>query len=266
MPILTLTTDFGSKDGFVGTMKGVILGISPHVEIVDISHEIAPQGVREGAFTLWRAYAFFPLGTIHIAVVDPGVGTKRRAIAAQVNGHLFVGPDNGIFTFIINHPIYRESKPEFHHLNNHKYFLKDVSNTFHGRDIFSSVGAHLANGVPLSEMGPVINDPVLLPFTKPEKTDLGWKAHIAYIDHFGNCTTDLPASRKDNPDGISIQILGKKIKGLSTSYGDHAPGALIALIDSEGFIEIALVNGNAAEYLGASIDDIVEIINTKPKR
>ena len=154
MPTLTLTTDFGLKDGFVGTLKGVIWSICPSAQIADISHAIAPQNVLEGALVLGRAYAFFPAGTVHVAVVDPGVGTARRPLAARLGVHYFVGPDNGLFT-----PMFEDAEKngwplEIVHLTNRHYFLAEVSRTFHGRDIFAPVGAHLANGVPLAELGP----------------------------------------------------------------------------------------------------------------
>ena len=155
MPILTLTTDFGTKDGFVGTMKGVIWSICPTVQIADISHEISPQNVIEGAYALGRAYAFFPSGTIDVAVVDPGVGTARRPIAAMVGQQVFVGPDNGLFTQMVNDADMKGWLVKIVHLVNQKYFLPQVSSTFHGRDIFAPVAAHLAAGVVLEDLGPV---------------------------------------------------------------------------------------------------------------
>src|SRR5512136_277510 len=154
MPTLTLTTDFGFKDGFVGTLKGVIWSICPTAQIADISHAIAPQNVLEGALVLCRAYPFFPPGSVHVAVVDPGVGTRRRPMAARLGEHFFVGPDNGLFT-----PAYEAAEKkgwplDLVHLTNEKFFLAQVSRTFHGRDIFAPVAAHLANGVPLADLGP----------------------------------------------------------------------------------------------------------------
>jgi S-adenosyl-L-methionine hydrolase (adenosine-forming) len=260
MPVLTLTTDFGMKDGFVGTLKGVILGICPNVQIVDISHDITSQNIKEGAITLWRAYPYFPAGTIHVAVIDPGVGTGRRAIALMVDGHYFVGPDNGIFTPVIQDISNKKGKMIFVELRNAKYFLNNPSNTFHGRDIFSPVGAHLAKGVRLIDLGPTINDPILLPWMEPEKVKDGWIAHISYIDKFGNCTTNLPSSEINKSNELIIRICGKEIRGLSVSYGHQKPGDLIALIDSEGFLEVALVNGNAANHLKAHVDDRVVVV------
>ena len=260
MPILTITTDFGTKDGFVGTLKGVIWSICPAAQIADISHEISPQNVLEGAFALWRAFAFFPAGTVHLAVIDPGVGTSRRPLAARLGGHTFVGPDNGLFT-----PMFEDAEKngwpvEIVHLANKKYFLPDVSRTFHGRDIFAPVAAHLANGVPLADLGPVITDPVRLPMPKPEKTSDGWRAHVTVVDGFGNCTTDLPAAALIEHERITFHLDGRAVRGLVASYGQKQPGELIALVDSENYVEIAIVNGSAAKTLGAQVGDIVEVI------
>src|SRR5512138_3501223 len=194
MTILTLTTDFGLRSGFVGIMKGVIYGIAPQVEIVDISHGIAPQDVHEGAFTLWRAAPFFPAGTIHVYVVDPGVGTQRRPLATRLGEQYFVGPDSGMLTPLIEAAERANEPIEFVHLNNPKYWLPKISHTFHGRDIFAPVGAHLANGVPFGALGPRLYNPVRIELPHPEQTDTGWMAHITGIDSFGNLTTDLPAS------------------------------------------------------------------------
>jgi hypothetical protein len=259
MPVLTLTTDFGIKDGFVGTMKGVILGICPGAQLVDLTHTITPQNILEGAFALWRAYSFFPPGTVHLAVVDPGVGTQRRPLAARIGEHFFVGPDNGLFT-----PIYEDAhrnnwNVEIIHLTNEKYWLPAISQTFHGRDIFSPVAAHLANGIPLSDLGLAIQNPIRIQLPKPEKTANGWIAHVTVVDVFGNCTTDLPAKEVIGSKDISFQVHGQTIHGLVDSYGHKEPGELVALVDSESFIEIAVVNGSAAQILGLKVGDVVEV-------
>jgi S-adenosyl-L-methionine hydrolase (adenosine-forming) len=260
MPIITLTTDFGTKDGFVGVLKGVVWSFCPTAQIADISHEISPQNILEGAFALWRAYAFFPTKTVHLAVVDPGVGTSRRPIAVRMAGHTFVGPDNGLFT-----PMYEDAekngwKIEIVHLTKENYFLPAVSHTFHGRDIFAPVAAHLANGVALSSLGSFVTDPVRLSLPMPEKTVNGWRAHITVVDIFGNCTTDLPASSLKECEQVTFHLRGKEVRGMVTSYGEKTHGALIALVDSENFIEIAMVNGNAAQTLGAQLGDVVDVV------
>jgi S-adenosylmethionine hydrolase len=260
MPILTLTTDFGLKDGFVGTMKGVIWSICPLAQVADISHDIAPQNVLEGAFALWRAYPFFPPGTVHVAVVDPGVGTQRRPLAAHLGGHYFVAPDNGLLT-----PVFEDAEKngwplELVHLTNPKYFLAQVSRTFHGRDIFAPVGAALANGVPLAELGSPITDPIRLLMPKPEKTPTGWHAHVTVVDVFGNLTTDLPAQALVEHAGVTFRLRGREVNGLVTSYGHKMPGELVALVDSENYIEIAVVNGSAAQVTGGRVGDVVEVV------
>jgi hypothetical protein len=265
MPTLTLTTDFGLKDGFVGTLKGVIWSICPAAQIADISHAIAPQNILEGAFALWRAYPFFPPGSVHLAVVDPGVGTHRRPLAARLGEHYFVGPDNGLFT-----PMFEDAEREgwaleIVHLKNAKYFLAQVSRTFHGRDIFAPVAAHIANGIPISDLGPTVNDPLRLSMPKPEKTSTGWRAHITVVDIFGNLTTDLPAAALADHIQVTFHLRKWEVSGLVDSYGHAQPGELVALVDSENFVEIAVVNGSAAQVTKAQVGDVVEVVATYPK-
>ena len=260
MPFLTITTDFGSKDGFVGTMKGVIWNICPEVQIADITHEIAPQNIHEGAIALWRAYSFFPAGTVHVIVVDPGVGTQRRPIAAKLGDQYFVAPDNGVLTPIIEDAEAKGLPVQFVHLTNQKYWLQAVSHTFHGRDIFAPVGAHLAAGVAITELGPVITDVKRAPLPKPEKTASGWKAQISVVDTFGNLTTNLPGSALEGRTDITIHLKDLVVIGLVPSYGHKKPGEWVALIDSEGFLEVSVVNGSGAKTIGAAVGDEVEVI------
>jgi hypothetical protein len=241
-------------------MKGVIWSICPAAQIADISHTVTPQNVLEGAIVLWRAYPFFPAGSVHVAVIDPGVGTSRRPMAAHLGVHYFVGPDNGLFTPMVEDAEKNGWPIEIVHLTNAKYFLAEVSHTFHGRDIFAPVGAALANGVPLAELGPAITDPVRLPMPKPEKTQTGWRAHVTVVDIFGNLTTDLAASELEGQESVLFRLLGRELRGLVDSYGLEQSGALVALVDSENFVEIAAVNGSAAKELGAQTGDIVEVI------
>jgi S-adenosylmethionine hydrolase len=260
VPILTLTTDFGSKDGFVGTLKGVIWSICPEAQIADITHDIAPQNIREGALALWRAYPFFPAGTVHVAVVDPGVGTSRRPIAARLGKHFFVGPDNGLFTPMYDDAAREGWGAEIVQLTNSRYFLPKVSQTFHGRDIFSPVAAHLARGVPLQDMGPAVTDPVRLPLSRPEPTSTGWTAHITVIDVFGNLATDLPAREILGKGQPRFRLCGREVRGMVDSYGQRNAGDLVALVDSEDYVEIAVVNGSAAQVLGARVGDPVDVV------
>jgi hypothetical protein len=259
MAIITLLTDFGTKDGFVGTMKGVIWSIDPAIQIADISHEIQPQNVMEGAIALWRAVPFFPAGTVHIAVVDPGVGTHRRPMAARLGEQYFVGPDNGLFTPIIEDARKTGQPTIFVHLDNPTYWLANVSHTFHGRDIFAPAGAHLAHGVPLEKLGTPFTDPVLMALSQPEKTAAGFLAHIRVVDAFGNLTTDLPGAAL-NGRSLQVIIKGHTIEEISPSYGHQPVGELVSLIDSEGFLEVAVVNGSAAKILGAKVGDTLEVL------
>lgn len=260
MPIITLTTDFGIKDGFTGVLKGVIWGICPEANIADITHSISPQNILEGAFTLGRAYGFFPSGTIHVAVIDPGVGTQRRPIAARLGMHFFVGPDNGLLTPLYNDAAKSGWPIEIINLTNERYWLPDVSHTFHGRDIFAPVAAHLAKGVPLSELGLVLKDPVRLAMPEAEKTPAGWRAHVTVVDTYGNLTTDLRASYLAKRENVIFRLRDRVVNGLVNSYAEHQSGDLVALVDSENYIEIAIVNGSAANNLGAHVGDLVEVI------
>ena len=261
MTIITLTTDFGIRSGFAGVMKGAIYNIAPQVKIVDISHAIAAQDIHEGAYTLARAVPFFPQGTIHIYVVDPGVGTQRRPLTARLGEYYFVGPDNGLLTPLIEDAEQNKQPVEFFHLDNPTYWLPKISRTFHGRDIFAPVAAHLANGVALSKLGTPFDDPVRLELTRPEKTDRGWIAHITVIDTFGNLTTDLPASALQGRTDVLFRLRGAQVDGIAESYGHNRSGDLVAVVDSEEYMEIAVVNGSAALKLGAKVGDAVEVIN-----
>ncbi len=241
-------------------MKGVIYKIAPDVKIVDISHTIAAQDIREGAFALWRACSFFPKDTVHVYVVDPGVGTKRRPLAAKIGDHFFVGPDNGLLTPIIEDAERDHVKMEFVELDNPEYFLPKISRTFHGRDIFSPVAAYLANGISLRDVGTPFTDTVRMTMIRPEKTSNGFTAHVTVIDIFGNITTDLPASALQGQTDVLFRLRGAEVKGLAESYGHRSVGDLVAVVDSEDFIEIAVVNGNAAQQLGAQVGDAVDVV------
>jgi len=260
MAVLSITTDFGISNGFVGVMKGVIYGIAPDVKIVDITQLVSPQNVREGAYAMWRAVPFFPAGSVHVGVVDPGVGTKRRPIGARLGDQFFIAPDNGLLTPLILDAQKNGDIVKFVHLDNPKYWLPKVSNTFHGRDIFAPTGAHLVAGVLLGELGTTITDPLLLDLPQPEETQNGWKAHVSIIDVFGNLTTDLPVEALDERMDSLVRIRGYEIDGIIPSYGHREVGHLVAVVDSEYYIEIAVVNGSAAKKLGAQVGDVVEVI------
>jgi len=265
LPLITLTTDFGIKDGTVGVMKGVIWGICPTVQISDLSHMIQAQNIREAAHIFARSVPYFPKDSIHIVVVDPGVGTKRRPMAAKLGDWFFVGPDNGIITILLERADQEGWQTEFVELNRAQYWLQNVSYVFHGRDIFSPVAAHLANGVSLRELGSSFNDPVRLELPKPEKANNGWRGEVIHIDHFGNVSTNIRVENlgdvMNEKENISVHLNGNEIKGLVNTFGERSVGEVIALMGSTGNLGIAVVNGNAAQILGAKVGDLVEVIH-----
>jgi S-adenosylmethionine hydrolase len=197
---------------------------------------------------------------VHIAVIDPGVGTQRRPIGLKIGEQQFIVPDNGLITPILEEGERAGKRISMVHLNNPDYWLQDVSRTFHGRDIFAPTGAHLAAGVPLEKLGDRIDDPIRIDFSRPVRTDYGWEAHITIIDVFGNLTTDLPAELVRSAKNIQVRIGDHLIDGLVPSYGHKNEGELIALVDSENYIEIGAVNGSAAKLTGAQIGDKVEVV------
>lgn len=243
-PILTLTTDFGLSDHYVGVMKGVILGICPDAQIVDISHQVSRYAIGEGAFTIAQAYRYFPPGTVHVAVVDPGVGSPRRPIVVEAAGQLFVGPDNGVFGMI-----FAGEKHEVRLIRNRRYFREPVSHTFHGRDIFAPVAAHLASGVAPSRMGKVIADYVRPPFERPRQTGARtWTGQILNVDRFGNVITNFHAD--DFPALEQISIGRGKARRLVRSYTEAGAGELVAIAGSSGYLEVSVNQGSAAEKIG----------------
>jgi len=274
-PIITLTTDFGLHDGYVASIKGAILNINPDAVLVDICHTIEPQFIEQAAFVLASACHVFPPGTIHLVVVDPGVGTERRALAIKTPGASFVAPDNGVLTHVITrameeaHFVTRgvtsESSTQLDigdpvegvNLTNRRYWRQTVSNTFHGRDVFAPVAAHLSLNVPLGDMGEAVKSITVFPIarchTEPDGTLTG---KIIYVDHFGNLITNITSH--DLPKGeVAVQTGNRTIAGLSRTYGDGEE--LLALIGSDDRLEIAVRKGNAEGYLNAHIGDEVRV-------
>lgn len=270
-PIITLTTDFGTSDPFVGIMKGVILRICPNAEIVDIAHDVPAQDIRAGAYLFSTSYAYFPQGTTHVIVVDPSVGTERHPIAAQSQTAAFVCPDNGLLSYVLAEPGPWKTR----YLTNPDLWLPNISSTFHGRDIFAPVAAHLAAGAPFDSVGPTIAHPVTFEIREPKISDGQVLGEVIHADRYGNLITNITgeslsalparnalllssrqseATRALTPSeapAIVITIADCEIAGLSTSYQDN--DGLVALIGSNGTMEIALRNGNAATKLGAGI-------------
>jgi S-adenosylmethionine hydrolase len=256
-PVITLTTDFGLSDHFVGTMKGVILGICPEAEIVDISHEVGAFAITEGAFLLAQAYNYFARGTMHVVVVDPGVGTARRPILAEAAGQYFVAPDNGVLSMI-----YLREKHKVRWVAAEKYFLKPVSRTFHGRDIFAPVGAHLARGVAPAKFGKLITDYMRLNFEKPVRTARrGWTGTILKIDRFGNLITNFPVA--DFPDletrPFELAVGLETVARFARNYAERGPGELFVIVGSSGYLEVSASQASAAKMLGCGVGAPVEL-------
>jgi S-adenosyl-L-methionine hydrolase (adenosine-forming) len=246
--VITLLTDFGIVDYFVGAVKGAILSVNPRVVIVDITHEIPPQDVEGAAFTLLASYQAFPSGTIHLAVVDPGVGSERRPIVMRACDQLFVGPDNGIFTYVYD----REPSHQVFHITSEKYFRPSPSTTFHGRDIFAPVAAALSKGVRPDDLGPPITDPVRLKNSLTPEV-----SKIIHIDRFGNCITNITRDLIDPARHATLVINRKQISAFREFYGSGSSNELFAIWGSAGFLEISINGGSAAEVLRAKRGDEV---------
>ena len=259
MTCISILTDFGLKDGNVGVMKGVIWEIAPSVQISDLSHGITPQNILEAAFVLGRAAPYFPEGTIHLVVVDPGVGTERKPMAAEIGPYRFVGPDNGVVTRLVDHAKDKGWQQAFVHLDKSEYWLAEVSHVFHGRDIFAPVAAHLAMGVPLEEVGTLMEDPILLDFPKPMMTQNGLLGEVIYIDRFGSLVTNIRASDFQANRKVAIEIKEVKVEGLVDTFGDRPPGTLVALFSSTGDLILSIVNGSACQVLGGEVGDEVKV-------
>jgi len=257
MPVITLTTDFGASDHFVGTMKGVILGIAPRATIVDITHEIPPYDLNEGAFVIAQAWRYFPKRTIHVIVVDPGVGSARRPILAEAGGQFFIAPDNGVLSMI-----YDAAPQKVRVISNPKVIGKQVSRTFHGRDVFAPAAAHLAAGVPAPKFGKLITDYVRSFLLKPERIARHvWTGTVLKVDRFGNLITNLHiddfADVKTRP--IELRVGLERIHRLALTYAETAIGELFAIVGSSGYIEVAANQASAAKKLGCGSGSPVEL-------
>jgi S-adenosyl-L-methionine hydrolase (adenosine-forming) len=247
--IVTLLTDFGLQDPYVGVMKGVILSVNPAVRIIDISHHVTPGAISQAAQILQETYPYFPDGTVHVAVVDPRVGTDRRAIVAVAQSHLFVGPDNGIFSPLIE--ACQESA--IIHLSETRYFLPHVSDTFHGRDIFAPVAGHLSQGADPFNMGPVIYDPIHLRYPAPYRKGGSLYGQVVQVDHFGNLITNIHRGDIEEFSGGSIPLVrigDMRIEGIRKTYAQTEAGEFLALFGSSGYLEIAVNRGRAADRTG----------------
>ena len=255
MHAITLTTDFGTCDWFVGTMKGVALGINPRARIVDLTHEIPPGDIRAGAFALMAGCRYFPKDTVHVVVVDPGVGSSRRAIAARTKDFFFVGPDNGVLSWALA----RERIKSVRRLEESKYFLNTISRTFHGRDIFAPVGAHLSRGVPVQRLGREVNDWTRLPWPQPKKSSGVIRGEVTYIDRFGNAITNIESQPEFRGRAFTCEVDGRRKTGceLAEFYDAVPANRPVAVFGSSGFLEIAVNGGSAARKFAIKIRDVV---------
>jgi S-adenosylmethionine hydrolase len=256
---ITLMTDFGIQDGNVGVMKGVIWRIAPQAQIADLSHMISPQNIPEAALILLRSAPYFPPGAIHLVVVDPGVGTNRRPMAARVGAQYFVGPDNGILTLWLESLAAQDLETRFVELDRSEYWLPEVSHVFHGRDIFAPVAAHLARGVPLEKLGTPFANPVLLNLPQPVRTRSGFTGEIIHMDHFGNLSTNIRQEHLGQSENVTVRLGGVEIHGLVKTFGERSPGELVALYGSTGNLIVSVVNGSAAQRLDTHVGDPVQV-------
>jgi S-adenosyl-L-methionine hydrolase (adenosine-forming) len=259
-PLITFMSDFGLDDWFVGVVHGVLHGLCPEMRIVDLTHAIAPGDVARAAFVLEAAAPDFPTGTVHLAVVDPGVGTERRALAVSAHRQYFVGPDNGLLEWALTDP-----SAEAYALHDPRFFRQPVSRTFHGRDVFAPVAAHLANGEDASRMGPRVTDALRLKLPEARFTDGALAGEVMRIDRFGNALTNLnetsiaAAFPKATEKDLSVQVGRRRLDGIARSYGDAPIGTVVAVMGSSGRLEIAQVGGAVSAYMGIGVGDPVRV-------
>jgi S-adenosyl-L-methionine hydrolase (adenosine-forming) len=261
--VITLTSDFGLHDSYVGSMKGVMLRIHPDAKLVDITHQVSAQDILEASLVLNSSFRYFPVGTVHLVVVDPGVGTERRPILVAGGDHFFVGPDNGTFTAIID----GESETRVFELRERRFLLPSISDTFHGRDVFAPVAAYLSRGVDPAEFGPPVGDPCRLELPEPRIWGDSIRGEVVHIDSFGNIVSNItrPAFERAVA-GRSFRILinGKVINRIFRTYGEQERGKALALFGSSGLLEIAVAEGRAERRIGAGKGDTVLVLMEDP--
>jgi S-adenosylmethionine hydrolase len=258
-----LLTDFGTTEGEHTVMKGVIWNIVPGNPIADLSHDISPQSILEASLVLERTAHYFPPETVHIVVVDPGVGTVRRPIAAQFGDQFFVGPDNGVCTPLLERAERENKTVEIVHLDKPKYWLEKVSNIFHGRDIFSPCGGHLAKGIPLIELGTPITDIVRFHRPTPKIREDGAQCEILHIDYYGNIIVNIQREELEGLRPVEISIGGVTLDDMKDTFGDVPEGELVAVYSPTDYLLIAVRNGNAEKHVGAKIGDRILIKSEK---
>jgi S-adenosyl-L-methionine hydrolase (adenosine-forming) len=263
MPVITLLTDFGQESFFPAAMKGVILGICPEAKVVDITHNVPEHDIVAGGYALFATYRHFPKGTVHVAVVDPGVGGERSIVAVEMQGYIIVTPDNGLLSFIL-----KTSTPDrIFRVENRALMNPTVAPTFHGRDVFAPVAARLAAGLPLEEVGPQIQQVKRLQLSSPEHTADGVKGEIVSVDRFGNIVTnirgDMLPEKPQERAKVAIRIGGQTIRGIHRTYADVSLGQLVAYIGSNDLLEVGRNRGSARDVLGAGVGHRVKIVFEK---
>jgi hypothetical protein len=254
---ITLTTDFGLQDWFVGTMKGVIRGLCPKAVVVDLTHGITPGDIQSGAFALAAGCRYFPKGTIHVAVVDPGVGSSRAAMAVETASYVFLGPDNGVLSWALE----AEQIKTVRRLENESCFLRPVSRTFHGRDVFAPAAARLCGGLPIGKVGPAHGEWVRLPWPEPQVRTKELRGAIVYIDRFGNAITNIRGEFLRGMDGPAVKVKAGRasVLGLADHYQAVPEGKPSAVIGSSGLMEIAVNGGSAAVKLKLKVGDPIHV-------
>jgi hypothetical protein len=263
-PLITLTTDFGTHDSYVGVMKGVMLSICPDVRLIDNTHHIAPQDISAAALAVQALTPYFPPHTVHLAVVDPGVGSERRPIAIETPQGRYVGPDNGVFGLV-----WAQARDQHAHtavravrLDDPRFWRPEVSATFHGRDMFAPVAAHLASGTALDALGTLINDPITLPIHNPVlEAPAQVVGRIIYIDHFGNCISNIRAEHLAHLGPIEdlYVFVPNRWLGIVQTYANVPPGAPLALLGSDGYLEVAVRNASASQRLGIALGSEIRV-------
>ncbi len=256
-PIITLTTDFGHSDHYVGVMKGVILQIAPQAEIIDITHDLAAYEIGEAAFVVEQTYRYFPKKTIHVAVIDPGVGSARRPILVDAAGQYFIAPDNGVLT-----PVLNKEKHTAREMTSSKFFLNPVSRTFHGRDIFAPCAAHLARGIKPASFGKRIEDHMRMFMPVPTRTSKrAWTGSVLRIDRFGNMITNYSAAEfswiEARPFEMAVGM--QQVRRIALNYSDCEPGELFLIHGSSGYLEISASQSSAAKMVGCSVGAPLEL-------
>ena len=254
-PIITLTTDFGTKDSYVASMKGVILNINPDAKIIDLSHEISPQDIIEANFFVASACPYFPEGTIHVIVIDPGVGTPRLPLAIKVGSHYFIAPDNGVLTLLMEEIGYDQIRV----IENSKIMFENISKTFHGRDIFAPAAAHLSNGFSFADIGKKIDELMKIDIPKPVLSGDSIVGKIIHIDKFGNLITNIKSNMLSYSKKSEIKIKKLQLNGINNIYDDVRSGKALSLIGSSGYLEISINQGNAKDILCAKIGEKVVV-------